>query len=171
MPGKIISRIGTEVKALRIVLITLLILYGLVFISFTFILVRAPSRSVMVTLGVTSWGQMRYLLDKVLVGPIYFFIAYSIFKLIGLISRGECFNPTSPRHIRRIGYGVFCLALFYMMSATIGEFTAPEVNISDSILRLLYGGLTTVLLGFGFLVIARVLEAGVRLQQDQNLTV
>jgi hypothetical protein len=58
-----------------------------------------------------------------------------------------------------------------MMSAAIGEFTAPEVNTSDSIFRLLYGGLTTVLLGFGFLVIARVLEVGVRLQQDQNLTV
>lgn len=171
MTGNSAPQTSAEVKALRIALITMLIIYGLVFISFTFILVRAPSRSAMVTLGVTSWGQIRYLLDKVLVGPIYFFIAYSIFKLIGLISRGECFNPSSPRHIRRIGYGVFCLALFYMMSAAIGEFTAPEVNISDSIFRLLYGGLTTLLLGFGFLVIARVLEVGVRLQQDQNMTV
>ena len=171
MSGKSVPRVTAEVKALRITLITMLILYGLVFISFAFTLARAPSRSAMVTLGVTSWGQIRYLLDKVLVGPIYFFIAYSIFKLIGFISRGECFSPTSPKYIRRIGCGVFGLALLYTMSATIGEFTAPEVNISDSILRLLYGGLTTFLLGFGFLVIARVLEVGVRLQQDQNLTV
>jgi hypothetical protein len=28
-----------------------------------------------------------------------------------------------------------------------------------------------VLLGFGFLVIAKVIEAGVKLQQDQNLTI
>lgn len=36
---------------------------------------------------------------------------------------------------------------------------------------MLYNGLSTVLLGFGFRVIARVLEAGVALKQDQDLTV
>jgi hypothetical protein len=41
----------------------------------------------------------------------------------------------------------------------------------DSIFRALYSGLSALLVGFGFLVIAKVLEVGVSLKQDQDLTV
>jgi hypothetical protein len=159
------------VKALRIVLITLLILYGLVFIgcAVSFIVLVLPPFALKPSPA--FWDEVRIVLEKVLTGPIYFFIAYSIFKLISLISHGESFSPASPRHIRRIGCAVFGLAFVHALAALISELNSPQVHIYDSIIRVLYGGLSTLLLGFGFLVIARVLEVGVRLQQDQNLTV
>ncbi|OGD23393.1 MAG: hypothetical protein A2Y69_09030 [Candidatus Aminicenantes bacterium RBG_13_59_9] len=169
MTEKAVSKISAEVKALRIVLITLLILYGLIFISFCFIGTRILFYGS--AFRVFTRAEIRVVLDNLLAGPLYFFIAISIFKLISVISRGESFCPASPRHIRRIGYAVFGLALVHAIAGAIYEFNAPEVDFSDSIIRILHGGLSTVLLGFGFLVIARVLEAGVRLQQDQNLTV
>jgi hypothetical protein len=164
-------KVAPVVKALRIVLITLLVLYGLVFISgaVAFVIFVLPPFGLKP--GPAFWDEIKFVLDKVLTGPFYFFIAYSIFKLISLISRGEPFSPSSPRHIRRIGGAVFGLALLHAAAAVISEFNSPAVRISESILRVLYGGLSTLLVGFGFLVIAKVLEVGVSLQQDQNLTV
>ena len=168
MIGETSLKVRAEVKALRIVLITLLILYGLVFISaIVFIATVFPSFS----FSAGFWADIRILLDKVLTGAVYFFIAYCIFRLISLISRGEPFSPASPRHIRRIGRAVLALAVINGIVNAISEFTSPTALVSEAVVRILYSSLSTLLLGFGFLVIARVIEAGVRLQQDQNLTV
>ncbi|MBE3118171.1 MAG: DUF2975 domain-containing protein [Candidatus Atribacteria bacterium] len=170
MTGKSTPQVRAEVKALRIVFTTLLILYGLVFASaLVFLATVFPSFGF--SAGAGFWADIRIFLDKVLTGAIYFFIAYWIFRLISLISRGEPFSPASPRLIRRIGCAVLGLAVINAIVNAISEFTSPGVHASEAILRILYSGLTTVLLGFGFLIIARVFEAGVRLQQDQNLTV
>jgi hypothetical protein len=171
MTDKKATRVAPVVKALRIVLITLLILYGLVFIgcAVSFIVLVLPPFAFKPLPGLRQ--EIKIFFDKVLTGPFYFFIAYCIFKLINLISRGEPFSPASPRYIRRIGFAVLGLAAIHVLAAGIFEFAAPEVALADSIIRILYGGLSTLLLGFGFLVIAKVLEVGVRLQQDQNLTV
>jgi hypothetical protein len=171
MPGHATFKVAPVVKALRIVLITLLILYGLVFISgaVSFVILVLPPFALKPCPA--FWVEVKAFLDRVLTGPLYFFIAYSIFKLIALISRGEPFSPASPRHILRIGYTMFGLALLHAAAAAISEHTSPAVCYPDSIIRGLYSGLSTLLLGFGFLVIAKVLEVGVRLQQDQDLTV
>ncbi len=171
MKEKIVSRVVPEVKALMIVLITLLILYGAVFIgSISFLAFVFPSFIHRFS-GAAFWAEIRIFLDKVLTGPIYIFIGYSIFKLIALVSRGEPFSPASPRHIRRIAYSVFGLGLLGAISAAILELIQNGVRVFEALIHVLYGGLSTVLLGFGFLVIAKVLEVGVRLQQDQDLTV
>ena len=171
MTENAVLKVSAEVKALRIVLITLLILYGAVFIGSISFLASAFPSFVHGTFGAAFWAEFRALLDKVLTGPIYFFIAYCIFKLIALVSRGEPFSPESPRHIRRIAYSVFGLGLLGAISAAILELIQNGVRVFEAIIHVLYGGLSTVLLGFGFLVIAKVLEVGVRLQQDQDLTV
>ncbi len=159
------------IKALRITLITLLILYGLVFISSTlFVIIVFPS-FIRHTSEAGFWAEIRVFLDKVLTGPLYFFIAYCVFKLIALISRAEPFSSASPRHIRRIGYAVFGLAAINAIVTAIFELTSPVVLVSEVIVRILYSGLSALLLGFGFLVIARVIEVGVSLKQDQDLTV
>ena len=160
------SRDVPEVKPLRIVLITLLVLYGCVLVSTTlFLATVTPSFSL------HPWLEIRVFLDKVLSGAIYFFIAYNIFKLIGLVSRGEPFSPGSPLYIRRIAYSVLGLGLITAIVSMIFELTQTGARLAEAIIRVLYGGLGTALLGFGFLVIARVLEVGVRLKQDQDLTV
>ena len=165
------SKVEWAVKALRVVLITSLILYSLVFIASVLFLVIAIPALKMGAPHAGFWAWIRQFLGNGLTGLIYFFIAYSIFKLINLISHGEPFSPASPRHIRRIACAVFGLAIINATVSAIYEFTSPEVHASEAVVRVLYGGLSTLLLGFGFLVIARVLEVGVRLQQDQNLTV
>lgn len=66
---------------------------------------------------------------------------------------------------------VFSLCFINAVVSAINEFASPEVVISEAIIRFLFnGGLIALLLGFGFLVIAAVLEVGVKLQQEQNLT-
>ena len=161
----------SEVGALRVVLITLLIIYGTILIS-TFIfmakvlpsLFRLPS-------GPPAFDLIRFVFDRILPGAAFFFIGFSIFKLISLISRGEPFSPASPRHIRRIGFAVFFLAAINMVVNMISVFKWPEDFITKSAVWAICSTLSILLLGFGFLVIARVIEVGVRLQQDQSLTV
>ena len=164
-------KVAPVVKALRITLITLLILYGLVFISSTLFVIKVFPSFVRHTSEAGFWAEIRVFLDKVLTGPIYFFVTYCVFKLIALISRAEPFSSASPRYIRRIGYAVFGLAAVNAIVTAIFELTSPGVPASEVIVRVLYGGLGTLLLGFGFLVIAKVIEVGVALKQDQDLTV
>jgi hypothetical protein len=164
-------KVAPVVKALRIVLITLLILYGLVFISGAIAFVVDVLPPFALKPCPAFWVEVKALFDRVLTGPVYFFIAFSIFKLIALISRGEPFSPASPRHIRRIGYAVFGLALLHAAAAAITKDGSPALHYPDSIIRGLYSGLSALLVGFGFLVIAKVLEVGVSLKQDQDLTV
>ncbi|MGA2361299.1 MAG: DUF2975 domain-containing protein [Candidatus Aminicenantales bacterium] len=176
MAEKMVLGVSPTVKALRIVLITLLILYGLVFISaFTIMLTVSPS----LVHRASDAGfrlDLRVLLDFGLAGPVYFFICYCIFRLLGSITRGEPFSPASPRHIRGIAYAVFVLVLIHAVGTALSSTgTDPAVFswalFSETAIRVLYGSLSTMLLGFGFLVIAKVLETGVKLQQDQDLTV
>ena len=173
MPEKSVFKAAPVVRALKITLITLLILYGLVFIGCAggFVVLLLPPFALKPCPAL--WDEIKVVIDKVLTGPVYFYIAYCVFKLIGLVSRGEPFSPASPRHIRRIGYAVFVLALLHTGAAAIGEFNIPgvSVNWTEAVLRILYSGLSTLLLGFGFLVIAKVIETGVALKQDQDLTV
>jgi hypothetical protein len=178
MTEKTVSSPGTEVKALRIVLIIMLVLYGSVFIAAVIFLVTVFPSFVGLSAGAGFWADIRVFLDRVLTGPIYFVIAYCIFRLIGLISRGEPFSPGSPRYIRRIGHAVFGLTFITAVVNAISEFTSPasqlapqRVFISEAVVRVLYSSLSMLLLGFGFLIIAKVIETGVRIQQDQNLTV
>jgi hypothetical protein len=164
-------KVAPVVEALRIVIITLLILYGLVFISGAIAFVVDVLPPFALKPCPAFWVEVKALFDRVLTGPVYFFIAYSIFKLIALISRGEPFSPASPRHIRRIGYAVFGLALLHAVAAAISKNGSPVLPYPDFIIRALYSGLSVLLVGFGFLVIAKVLEVGVSLKQDQDLTV
>ncbi|MGA2532181.1 MAG: DUF2975 domain-containing protein [Candidatus Aminicenantales bacterium] len=171
MAAKDTFKVAALVKALRIVLITMLILYGMMVVTSLVVMTRVFPALVNLPSGAPVSGMISVFFDRVLSGAIYFFIAYSIFKLISLISRGEPFSSASPRYIRRIGYAVLCLAAINAVVNAISAFPRPAGFLSSAEFRFLSSGLSTLLLGFGFLVIARVIEAGVRLQQDQNLTV
>ncbi len=175
MTGNSIPRTDSEVKAARVVLITLFLLYGvMVAVTLVFMARVFPSLADLPS-GLSFMGVIRFIFDRLGPGAIYFFIAYNIFKLISLISRGEPFSPKSPRYIRRIGYAVLCLAAINAVvnafSAFPLEYPVPVGLLSKAIIGMILNGLSTLLLGFGFLVIAKVIEVGVQLQQDQNLTV
>lgn len=166
-----VLEVAPVVKALRITLITLLALYGVVFFNCALLLIRWFPAVKMGTPDAAFYVWIRVFLGKVLAGPFYLVIGLSIFKLIGLISRGEPFSLSSPRHIRRIGYAIFGLALINATVHAIELLTHPFVRMPEVIVQVAYSGLATLLLGFGFLVIAKVIEVGVALRQDQNLTI
>ena len=119
----------------------------------------------------TFWYQIGAFFNFVLAGLMYFLIGREIYKLIALINRGETFSSDSPRRIRRIAFLIFGLALSGAIGTAILVSFPPGEMVSIIVFRVIFGGLGTVLLGFGFLVIAKVIESGVTLQQDQNLTV
>jgi hypothetical protein len=163
---------SVEVRALRIVLIALLILYAAVSLGSAFFMVRVVPQGI-ATLHSRSFilGSISVFCDRVVPGFLFFIIAYGIFGLIGLISRGESFSPKSPHYIRMIGYAVFGLFAASAIVDAISSFTPPVEFFSHAFMWILLRHLGTLLLGFGFLVIARVIEVGVKLQQDQNLTI
>jgi hypothetical protein len=157
------------VMILRIILFILVILSSIWFLA-SVVAWSIPLHSLKE--GTARGGLFRTLYGKGLGAPIYVFIAFCLFKLTNLIAHREPFNPSSPRYVRRIAYAVFSLFFINAIVSAIDEFTSPEVVISDAIISfLLSGGLIALVLGFGFLVIAAVLDVGVKLQQEQNLTV
>ena len=174
MAEKAALRVSTEVRALRIVLIVFLIFYGVFFVGALIGAVTAILIPSMIDVYFRDY--LSFLLNFGLAGPVYFYICDCIFRLVGLITNGESFTPSFPRHVRRIAYAVFLLALINAVANALSSLGTGPTAISWTILsgtalRVLHGGLGALLLGFGFLVIARVIEVGVRLQQDQNLTV
>ena len=171
MPEAKVVKAAPVVNALRITLIMLLALYGLFFVAgaIAFLKLILPPFAFKPIPGLLP--EIKFVLDKVLTGPVYFFVAYRIFKLIALVSRGEPFSQASPRHIRAIGYAVFVLALLHAAAAAISESGSSVIQYPDPLIRAAYSGLSAALVGFGFLVIARVIEVGVALKRDQDLTI
>jgi hypothetical protein len=174
MVTKIASGLGAEVKVLRVVLFMLMAVYWLVvvlsllFVAKVFpLILEHPSGTSFLNL----MGMVRVLFDRVLPGVVYFFIGWGIYRLIALVSHGEPFSSASPRYIRKIGFAVLGLAVVNAVVDALAWLGWRMDFLSRGFVWALCNLLSTALLGFGFLVIARVLEVGVRLQQDQNLTV
>ena len=105
MAEKASLRVSTEIKALRIVLIIFLIFYGVFFVGAIIAAVTAILAPRMIEVYFTD--HLSFLLNFGLAGPVYFFICYCIFRLLGLITSGESFTPACPRHVRRIAHAVF----------------------------------------------------------------
>jgi len=113
-------------------------------------------------------------INSVLVGLLYLVTIYQLFRLLGLIAKGDPFNQESPKRIRKIAYYTFWIAAINAVGESVRHissqgFSAPYLWLSMT--SFLLRAAQTVLLGIGILIIAFVLEVGVKLQQDQNLTV
>jgi hypothetical protein len=174
MSEKPVIKVAPVVKVLRIVLVTLLALYGMGLATFFYAVVRVFPSLINSAYGLPFWGTVKFFFDWFLPGAIYFFVGYNIFRLISLVSRGEPFSVRSPRYIRRIGYAVLCLAgvnALIDITSVFAEITTLVLAFSKPVVSAVCSVLSTLLLGFGFLVIAKVIEVGVTLKQDQDLTV
>jgi hypothetical protein len=174
MSEKQIIKVEPAIKVLWAVLVILLALYGMPSVGSLVFMARVFPSLAHSPYGFPFWGGVKFVFDWLLPGIIYFFIAYYIFKLIRLISRGEPFSSQSPRYIRRIGYAVLWLAAVDAVVNAISVFATITIlmdAISKPVFSAIRSILSTLLLGFGFLVIAKVLEVGVSLKHDQDLTV
>jgi uncharacterized membrane protein len=110
-------------------------------------------------------------LAGLLTACIFLWIIYNLKKLLKTVDQGNPFEKDNPGRIRRIAYGVYVLIPLQIFSKLImiGFSEAAKTgNFVDLLLRDL---MMPVFLGTAILVIARVFETGVRLQQDQSLTI
>ena len=169
------AKVIPAVRALRIVLAVIIALYCVILVASISVLARFfPSLANQMLGGEFFSNTMDFALKNILPGLVFFFIAYNIFMLARLVSRREPFVSASPRYIRRIGVAVLCLAIVNATARVFALYT-PSAGLvyllSRTVITAFLSLLTTLLIGFGFLVIARVIEAGVALKQDQDLTV
>jgi hypothetical protein len=118
--------------------------------------------------------NLSFFLNSALTCLLYLLIIYQLFRLLGLIHKGDPFNPDSPKRIRLIAYYTFSMAAVNALLSSVRTITMsgfPFPSFWPSLTNFLLRGTQTVLFGIGILIMAFVLEVGVRLRQDQNLTV
>lgn len=107
----------------------------------------------------------------------YLLIVYHLFRLLGLLNKGDPFSPESPKRIRTIAYYIFGMAAITTgwelesVLTIIANQGFPYPEFWPNLISFLLNVSETVFFGLGIFIIAIVLEAGVRLQQDQRLTV
>lgn len=114
------------------------------------------------------------LLNSTLTCLVYLLIIHQLFRLLGLINKGDPFNQESPKRIRRIAYYTFSMAAINAVLDSVRTIVThgfPFPSFWPTLTNFLLRGTQTVLFGIGILIIAFVLEVGVQLQQDQKLTV
>ena len=102
---------------------------------------------------------------------VFLWIIFHLKKLLRTVERGTPFAKDNPRWIRRVAYGVFAWMPLQIISKILLMGLAEAVMPGNFIDLLLRDFLMPIFLGTAVLVIARVFETGVRLQQDQSLTI
>lgn len=118
-------------------------------------------------------------LSALLSGGLFLWTLHQLRMLLRTVSRGAPFDPANPARIRRIGWIVVA---YGPLSGLLGfiESAAWLTNVSSAVKRAfpdasvgvsLNLNLATVVVGLIILGIAEAFEAGVRLQQEQDLTV
>ena len=101
------------------------------------------------------------------------FIFYFLRKFIKNVKAGKPFDEDNPKYLKNIGLIIACMGPFYGFSNYIygkiyvSFFSIPDAVIipeKDMHIDLLFTGLIIV-------IIARILEYGVSLKKDQELTI
>ncbi len=118
------------------------------------------------------FGQIANSIGTWLTAFIYLLVLYQLYRLLLKVVKGDPFNPDNPRRIRRVAYGAFAIAAANMIHEVVwilGPFT--NMSLWEVLFWAVYRTAQMALFGLGILIIAKVLETGVRLQQEQNLTI
>ncbi len=127
--------------------------------------IRVQGEPVLLAAGQLLWGLM------MLIG--FMWAAYQLRKVMQSVKQGDPFNAANPGRIRIIGYVVLAWSpiealwshIAFRLHAVELEFPGATVDLSNSYHSDL------VLLGLVVLVLAQVFAVGVRLHQEQALTI
>jgi hypothetical protein len=119
------------------------------------------------------------ILSALLTGGLLLWTLHQLRMLVRTVSRGAPFDPANPVRIRRIGwivlaYGPLSGLLGFVESAALLTDVSAAVKQAFPDASVGVGlnlNLATVIVGLIILAIAEAFEAGVRLQQEQDLTV
>lgn len=110
-------------------------------------------------------------LASLLTVGVFLWIIHHLRKLVRTVEQGHPFDNENPGSIRRIAYGVFLWVPLRIFSKIMLE-GISEVTQGGAFIDLLVRDfMIPVFLGTVILVIAKVFETGVRLRQDQSLTI
>ncbi len=121
--------------------------------------------------NLNPWINLSLWLDSIFTGLIFFVILYQLFCLVKMIANGDPFNQENPRRIRIVAYGVFGISISNLVFTGLRSFLTPWESDWALVKTILFRGAERVFFILGLLIIAKLLDTGVRLQQDQNLTV
>jgi hypothetical protein len=159
------------IRIFKLLLVAMSIVYGLGFVLFLIVatpdyLNNLPGRAIgdLVT-------NLSFYVQNLLIALVYFLILYNLYGLLVMIARGNPFDPSNPKRIRRVAYGAFALTALNLGASVILAFSSPKQGWTSFYAEILGQGFRTILFGVGILVIGKVFEAGARLKQDQDLTV
>jgi membrane protease YdiL (CAAX protease family) len=106
-----------------------------------------------------------------LVIGILIWLLAGIYRLIKSITTGEPFGPSNPRRVRKVAYGVLALASVTFLEQSLQFIMRPYVPLKSLFYHLMGVPMWAAFFGLALLVIARVFEEGLRLKQDENLTI
>jgi hypothetical protein len=105
-----------------------------------------------------------------LVLGILIWLLVHTYKLIKSVSKGEPFGSRNPRRIRKIAYGALALASVEFLEVSF-IFLLFTRHFMGFLYEFMGAPMWTAFFGLSLLVTARVFEEGLRLRQDENLTI
>ncbi len=94
-----------------------------------------------------------------------------IYRLIRSISKNKPFTVENPRRVKRIAFGVLFLALVTLLSTVLDYLLLPAAQVKLLLYNLMGVPMWAAFFGLAFLVIARVFEVGLKLNETEKLTI
>jgi len=122
--------------------------------------------------NLSPWVNLSMWLDAAFTALFSLAALYQLFCLVQRIAKGDPFNSENPRRIRNVAYAVLAislsnLAFHYVRNGLMRGIWSEWWFAANVLIR----GAERVFFILGLLIIAKLLDTGVRLQQDQNLTI
>lgn len=162
------KRAGKRLWIIGVFVVFLILLagfYAFVTISSAISLFRNPWPNL------SPWVHLSMYLDSMLFGLVFLAILYQLYRLVKMIAKRDPFNPENPQRIRGVALGVFGISLVNLVFFVIRFLTSPFMSKDSFWGTLLIRGAERIFFILGLLIVAKVLETGVRMQQEQNLTI
>lgn len=121
--------------------------------------------------NLSPWVNLSLWLDALLTALISLVILYQLFRLVQMVAKGDPFSPENPRRVRWVAYGVLAISVSNIAFRTLNHYFLHRGAEWWMGMNVLIKGAERAFFILGLLIIAKLLDTGVRLQQDQNLTV
>jgi Protein of unknown function (DUF2975) len=106
-----------------------------------------------------------------LVIGILIWLLTHIYQLIRSISKKGPFDAGNPRRVRKVAYGALMLALVVLLSEISNYLLMPAATLKMLLYNLMGVPMWAATFGLALLVVARVFEEGLRLKENENLTI
>ena len=121
--------------------------------------------------NLSPWVNLSLWLDALLTALLSLLILFQLYRLVQMVAKGDPFSPENPRRVRCVAYAVLAISVSNIAFRTLNHYYLHRGAEWWMGMNVLIKGAERAFFILGLLIIAKLLETGVRLQQDQNLTV